>query len=141
MGVYLMVMAPICLLEGFLFFTDTPNWIRATAGAVVLFSILGFIRGYGRRLVLCDEGAEWRTVLGSQIIRWADVRSVGTYIPGGGLGATEYVYITRRDAPPEGKWQIDADTIQVQNQSGLMDAIAVFCPASLRPSGTDAAGL
>ena len=125
-----MVMAPICLFEGFFFITDTPNWIRASAGAVVLISIYGFVRGYGRRLVLSDEGAEWRTLTRSNLIRWNDVRHVGSYVPGGGLGATEYVFITKSAAPPEGKWQIDADTMQVQNQPGLMEAITAYRSAA-----------
>lgn len=116
-------MAPICLLEGFLLATPSPNWIRGSAAVVLALTILGYFRGYMRRLVLSETAVEWRSLLNSYSISWHEVCTVGTYVPGGGLGATEYLYISKRKEPPAGKWQIDASTFQVQNRPGLLEAI------------------
>lgn len=57
------------------------------------------------------------------MIPWSRVRRVDAYVPGGGLGATRYIYITTHNRPPLGKWEIDAETIQVQEQAGLLEAL------------------
>lgn len=125
-GIYWLVMSPICLLEGFLLITDTPNWIRFTAGGVLLITIIAFVRGYARRIELHEDGVRWRTLLTRRELRWSDVSSVGTYIPGGGVGTTEYAYLSTRAEPPAGKWQIDEQTFQVQNRPGVIEAIEAF---------------
>lgn len=125
-GIYWLVMSPICLLEGFLLVTDTPNWIRVSAGGVLLITIIAFVRGYGRRIELHEEGVRWRSLLIRRELRWADITSVGTYVPGGGVGTTEYAYLSTRAGPPVGKWEIDEQTFQVQNRPGVIEAIEAF---------------
>lgn len=121
-AIYLIVMAPICGLEIFLIATGCPAWMTISAGVVVFFSIVGFIRGYVRRLVLTDTGAELRRIGSTIRLPWSRVRRVGVYVPGGGVGGTDYFYVTAHTRPPRGKWEIDADTIQVQHRPGLMAA-------------------
>jgi hypothetical protein len=118
-----MVMAPICALEAFLLVTNCPNWMRVSAGAVVMLTVLGFVRGYVRRLVIEEVGVRFKRLGGDLFIAWADVRRVGVYVPGGGVGATEYVYVTTRELPPQGKWDIDDHTIQIQNQARVLEAM------------------
>ncbi len=116
-------MAPICGLEAFLLATPCPNWIRISAGMVIALTVWGLIRGYGRRLVIEAEGVRLKRFGGDLFIPWSDVRSIGVYVPGGGVGATKYLYVTTRDSPPQGKWEIDAETIQIQNQPGALEAL------------------
>ncbi len=116
-------MGPICGLMVFLVATDTPDWMKWSAGAVVLFTVAALWRGYGRRLVLTPAGASLVRLVGSLEIPWERVRRVGVYIPGGGVGATEYVFITTRATAPDGKWDLDGETIQLQNRPGLIEAI------------------
>jgi hypothetical protein len=124
LAIYLTVMVPVCGLELFLIVARAPAWMRWSAGAVVFFTIVGLIRGYVRRLVLSPRGASLRGLVQSIEIDWTRVRRVGTYTPGGGLGGAKYAYITTRDTEPLGKWDIDRETIQVQDRPGLMEAIA-----------------
>lgn len=107
--------------------------MHVTAGIVLAFSVYGLARGYLRRLSVTRNSAVlvglWRRIE----IPWSDVRSVGVYIPGGGVGATEYFFVSRHDTPPRGKWDIDQDTIQVQNRSGLVEAIEGILETVERP--------
>jgi len=141
-GVFLMVMAPIGGMMAIIVVGDTPSWMTWSAGVVLGITVLALWQGYARRLILSVRGARfvsgWRTVE----IDWSEVRGVGSYIPGGGLGATEYVYITKRDSPPAGKWDRDEDTIQVQNRPGLIEAIEIARGAATsdRPAPGDASG-
>ena len=116
-------MAPICGLEVFLLATDCPNWMRFSAGAVVVITLWGFVRGYVRRLAIEEAGVRLKRLGGDLFIPWAEVREIDVYVPGGGVGATEYLYVTTRDAPPRGKWEIDEETIQIQNQPGALEAL------------------
>ena len=116
-------MAPICGLGVFLFATDCPNWMRVSAGAVVVITLWGFVRGYARRLVIEEGGVRLKRLGADLFIAWAHVRGVGVYVPGGGLGATEYLYVTVRDSTPQGKWDVDSQTIQIQNQPGVLEAL------------------
>lgn len=122
-GVYALVMAPICGLEVFLLVTDCPNWMRLSAGAVVALTLWGLYRGYGRRLVIEESGVRLKRFGGDFFIPWVTVRSIGVYVPGGGVGATEYLYVTTRDSPPQGKWEIDSETLQIQDQPGALEAL------------------
>lgn len=124
--IYLSVMGPICVLQCFLIATQTPAWIKISAGLVIALTVLGLLRGYARRLLLSPQGATLRGLTRSIAIPWSRVRRTGKYIPGGGLGATEYAYITTHDRLPQGKWEIDADTLQVQWSEGLLDAIEYY---------------
>lgn len=125
-GVYLLVMLPICALEVFLLLTDCPPWMKWSAGGVVALSAVGLVRGYGRRLILAPEAAVFRGLFRSHRIPWSRVRRFGVYLPGGGVGATEYLFITTNDRPPRGKWDVDDETIQVQNRPGLLEAVREF---------------
>ncbi|MBI5764589.1 MAG: hypothetical protein HZA51_13820 [Planctomycetes bacterium] len=117
--VYLMVMLPICGLQVFLIFLRCPLWMHLSSGVVLLISLYGLIRGYVRRLVITPEGASLRGLFSHINIAWKDVRRVGVYVPGGGVGTTEYFYITTRNHEPAGKWDIGEHTIQIQNREGL----------------------
>lgn len=121
--VYLTVMVPICGLQVFLLLMKTPAWMRWSSGIVVALSIVYLAWGYGRRLVLDERGAQFRGLLGRVDIPWPQVRRVGVYVPGGGVGVTEYTYITTREDPPLGKWDQGPEVIQLQNRDGLVDAI------------------
>lgn len=123
LAIYLIVMLPVCGLMVFLLVTNTEGWMKGSAAAVLALTLVGFVRGYVRRLVLTGKGARLIRCCGTIDIPWERVARVGVYIPGGGVGATEYAYITTRDAEPLGKWDLDGDTIQIQNRPGLLDAI------------------
>jgi hypothetical protein len=126
LSIYLIVMLPICALELFLIANRAPAWMTWTAGGVVVISAAGFFRGYLRRLVLDSKSARlWQPGRGIAI-QWSDVRHVGVYVPGGGLGATAYLYITTRETIPQGKWDIDEATIQVQDRDGLREVVETF---------------
>ncbi len=124
-GVFLMVMAPIGGMMSVIIVADTPSWMTWSAGVVLAITLLTLYQGYVRRLILSDGGARFVSAWRAVEIDWSEVRGVGAYIPGGGLGATQYVYITKRESPPTGKWDRDRDTIQVQSQPGLIEAIGV----------------
>jgi len=122
-AVYLIVMVPICGLQVILLLARVPAWMKISAGIVVAMTLVGFVRGYVRRLKLSEEGARLTSPLRTIEISWSDVKHIGVYIPGGGLGATEYLYITAADRPPTYKWEIDDHTIQIQNRPGLLEAV------------------
>ncbi len=123
-------MGPICGLQFFLLITRTPTWLRISAACVILLTAFGYVRGYVRRLVLSPEGAALRMLFSRRTIQWHRVRSVGRYVPGGGLGATPYVYISVHERLPEGKWEINDETLQVQDQPGLLEAIEFWQDAA-----------
>jgi len=122
LAAYLVVMVPICALELFLFLTDSPGWMRCSAAGVLVLSGIAVVRGYGRRLVLGDHGARLTGVGGRIEIAWSRVRRVGVYAPGG-VGSTEFAYITTRGRPPSGKWDVGPEVLQLQNRPGLLEAI------------------
>lgn len=116
-------MLPINGLQAFLMIANTPTWIKVTAGIVVAWTMLALAQGYLRRLIVDRRGVRLRGLFRSIEIPWNAVSKIDVYIPGGGLGATPYLYITTRHEPPQGKWDIDDETIQVQDRPGLMGAI------------------
>lgn len=138
-GVFWLIMAPICALQVFLILADTPTWIRVSSAGVILMTLFAYARGYVRRLVLMPEGVMLRSLFSSRHIPWHRVSDVGVYVPGGGLGATPYLFITTRSAPPAGKWDVDAETIQVQDRPGLLEAVRAF-RALAREAGKGARG-
>jgi len=123
LSTYVIVMAPICALQAFLLMFPTPGWMRGSSAVVLLVTVLSFLRGYVRRVVLTSEGVEFRRLGRRVVIPWSAVRTVGVYVPGGGLGSTEYAYVTTRDEPPGGKWDIGPETIQLQNRDGLLNEL------------------
>ena len=126
LSIYLIVMAPICGLMLFLMLTNTKSWMKWSAGVVLILTVVNLFKGYVRRLILTERSAKLVRAFASIEIPWSRVRGVGSYVPGGGVGATEYVYISTRETPPAGKWDIDRDTLQVQNQPGLIEAIVAL---------------
>lgn len=120
---YVIVMAPICALQAFLLIFPTPGWMRGSAAVVLLVTTMSFLRGYVRRVVVTPAGVEFRRLGRCVAIPWSAVRRVGVYVPGGGLGSTEYAYVTTRDEPPGGKWDIGPETIQLQNRDGLLNEL------------------
>lgn len=138
--IYLVVMLPICALQGFLLINPTPLWMKATAALVVLLTVQGLIRGYVRRLVLSPEGARFVTLTRTIVLPWDRIKMYGVYIPGGGLGAVEYFYLTTHDRPPDGKWEIDKSTIQIQARDGLVETVELFRTAHRGQTGESTAG-
>lgn len=127
-------MLPINGLQVFLIVANTPTWIKVTASLVVLWTMLALAQGYVRRLIVDRQGVRLRGLFRSIEIPWTQVARVGSYIPGGGLGATEYAYITTKPEPPLGKWDLDDETIQVQDRPELLDAIRAYQIAQLSAS-------
>ena len=124
-------MLPINGLQIFLLFANTPTWIKVTAALVVLWTLLGLAQGYLRRLIVDRQGVRLRGPFRNIEIPWSQVGRVGAYIPGGGLGATEYAYVTTKSEPPMGKWDLDDETIQVQDRPGLLEAVQAYQTAQL----------
>ncbi len=123
LGVYLMVMLPICGLQVFLILTRCPWWMDASAAFVLAVSLYNLVRGYVRRLIVTPDGASLRGLFTHINIPWKNVRRIGIYTPGGGVGTTEYFYITTRDHEPAGKWDVGEHTIQIQNREGLREVV------------------
>ena len=119
-------MLPICGLEVFLILTPTPAWMSWSAGAVVALTAFGFVRGYLRRLVLSPTSAVLAMPTRRIEIPWERVTRIGVYLPGGGLGATKYFFVSIHNREPAGKWEIDEDTIQVQDRPGLLEAVREY---------------
>jgi hypothetical protein len=134
LAIYLVVMVPICAMQIVLICAGTPTWMKASAAVVVALTIAGLLRGYVQRLKLTSEAACLASLTRTIRIPWSRVNKTGVYIPGGGLGATEYVYITTCDRPPAGKWEIDEQTIQVQARPGLIEAIEECRARAAQPS-------
>lgn len=126
LAVYLVVMGPIAGLMLFLFFNVALTWMRWSAAAVLALTAFGFLKGYVRKLVLTDQSARMVRLFSNIEIPWSRIRRVGIYVPGGGVGTTEYVYLTTHEDPPAGKWEIDADTIQLQNRPELLETIELM---------------
>ena len=118
--IFLLVMLPVNGLMLFVLLSRSEDWQKWSAGLVQSLSLYALYRGYVIRLVISDSNVRLRRLFGTIKIAWTDITSIGEYIPGGGLGATEYVYITKHDRPPAGKWDVDEHTIQVQAQEGLL---------------------
>lgn len=97
--------------------------MKLSSALVIALSLGSFVRGYWRRLSIRSEGVTFRLLFGKVEIPWEDVKAVGVYSPGGGKGGSEYVYISRRERQPGGTWEIDDDTIQLQNREGLLSEI------------------
>lgn len=123
LSIFLMVMLPINGLQVFLLVANTSRWMKVTAGLVILWTLYGLAQGYLRRLIVDSHGVRLRGLFRSIEIPWNAVANIDVYIPGGGLGATPYLYITTRHEPPQGKWDIDDETIQVQDRAGLLDIL------------------
>ena len=121
--IFLFVMLPVNGLMLFVLLSRSEEWQKWSAGLVHALSLYALYRGYVVRLVITNTGVRLRRLFGSIELKWNDVKQIGEYIPGGGLGATEYVYITKRDQPPAGKWDIDEHTVQVQAQTGLIETL------------------
>jgi hypothetical protein len=119
-------MLPVCGLEVFVILSRCPAWMQWTAGGVLILSLYGLAIGYGRRLTLGEDGASFGGLLGHSRIEWHQVRRVGIYQPGGGIGQTEYAYLSARDEPPAGKWEQNSSVIQIQNRPGLLETIERF---------------
>jgi hypothetical protein len=124
--IYLLVMLPICVLQIFLLIHDFPMWMKISGALVVIFTLHGLARGYVRRLILTDAGAELRGLFFGWKLPWTQVRRVGVYVPGGGLGAAEYLFIATQDAVPDGPWQMDSQTLQIQNREGLLKLVESY---------------
>jgi|GEM_PF-1558442 len=121
--IFLFVMLPVNGLMLFVLLSRSEAWQKWSAGAVHALSLYALYRGYLVRLIITDTGVRLRRLFGSIELAWSDIMKVGEYIPGGGLGATEYVFATKHDHAPAGKWDIDENTIQAQAQEGLLESL------------------
>jgi len=119
-------MLPINGFQVFLLIANTPRWIKITAAAVILWTLLALAQGYLRRLIVDRRRVRLRGLFRGIEIPWTAVSNMGVYIPGGGLGATEYLFVTTRAEPPAGKWDVDEHTIQVQDRPGLFEALKAY---------------
>lgn len=116
-------MLPINILMGFLLATRTMWWTKLTAAAVILITLYTFFRGYLTRLTMDAAGVRLSRPGRVILLPWNQIRRIGEYAPGGGVGGAEYIYITTREKPPTYKWEIDDTTIQTQAHPGLLDAL------------------
>jgi hypothetical protein len=121
--VFIAVMLPINILMGFLLATRAMWWTKLTAAAVILITLYTFVRGYLTRLTMDADGVYLRRPGRDILLPWDQIRHIGEYAPGGGVGGAEYVYVTKQDTPPTYKWEIDESTIQIQAHPGLLDAL------------------
>src|SRR5437762_3203335 len=121
--VYLGVMLPICGLMTFLMVVPQQAWVRGSAAVVVGCSIYGLLRGYVRRLTMDVAGVQFTTLGGSFEMTWAQVQRIDVYIPSGAVNGVRHLYVTANDRPPQGKWEIDSRTFQVQDRPGLLHAL------------------
>lgn len=128
--IFLFVMLPVNGLMLFLLLSRSESWQKWSAGLLHALSLYALYRGYLVRLYITPTGIRLRRLTGSIELAWADIKQIGEYIPGGGLGATEYIYITKHDRLPGGKWEIDDHTIQVQAQEGLLATLQQAAAAS-----------
>lgn len=99
-----------------------------TSGVVLALTLHNLIRGYMRRIVVTSQGVAFKGVIFRRILPWERVRRIGVYVPGGGVGVSDYLYVTTKDTAPAGKWDQDAETIQVQNRPGLLEMIEQMRP-------------
>ena len=97
-------MTTICLFQGSLILANTPGWMKYSSAAVIALSGVFFIQGYIRRMVLRSDAVCLRSLLGQKKIAWREVRKIGIYAPDG-VGTSEYLYITRHEREPLGKWE------------------------------------
>jgi hypothetical protein len=118
---FLTIVVPICALMLPLAIFATRGWMRGSAVVVLACSLYAGLRGYVCRLVVDDDGVTWRGILRTIRLRWGEIKRIDCYVPGpSGAG---YVYLTRRDHPPAGRWDVGPDTLQLQDRPGLLDAL------------------
>ncbi|MFO0974082.1 MAG: PH domain-containing protein [Phycisphaerae bacterium] len=118
---FLAVVGPIALLMGPLAWVAPRGWMRVSAGAVLAYSVYALLRGYCCRLTIDDRGLHYRGLMRRVAIPWARVRRIARYATGPAGAA--YVYVTTRDDVPAGRWEIDNETIQLQDRAGLVEAL------------------
>jgi len=118
---FLLVFVPICGLMGPLAVLASRWGLRASAGVVLACSFYALGRGYLCRVAMDLEGVEYRSAWRRLRIGWGDVREIGRY--SAGAGGASYVFVSRRSGTPGGRWEIDADTIQLQDRPGLVETL------------------
>ncbi len=116
-------MGPINVLMVFLIATPSPIWMKISAAAVVGLTLYALMRGYLTRLTIEPAGVCLRRGARTILLKWSDIQAIDEYAPTGGVGGVTYVYVTTRDRPPAGRWEIDDTTIQVQARPGLLEAL------------------
>lgn len=131
---FLGVFVPVGLLMGALMVLSTRTGIRVSAGVVVGCSLYAGMRGYACRLHTDARGVAYRTPWRTVRLDWNVVRQIGRYTPGPGGAA--YVFITSRESPPAGRWDVDEQTIQLQDRPGLLESLeSARRAAANSPSG------
>ncbi|MCB9858245.1 MAG: PH domain-containing protein [Phycisphaerales bacterium] len=129
-------MAPINALMVFVLTIRALWWTKMTAAAVIAITLYTFVRGYVTRMTIDADGVRLHRLRRTIHLPWAQVKRIGTYAPGGGVGGAEYVFVTTRDDEPQYKWEIDQTTIQVQAHPGLIDALRAAMSQSQTASAT-----
>ncbi len=131
---FLWVFVPVGVLMGGLMIFSTRTGIRVSAGVVVACSLYAAVRGYACRVRVDSRGVVYRTLWRAVRLDWDAVRLVGRYTPGPGGAA--YVFITSRESPPAGRWDVDEKTIQLQDRPGLLESLeSARRAAANSPSG------
>lgn len=119
--VFLAVVAPISALMALLATFTSRASIRYSAIAVLAVSIYAAVRGYACRVRVDPRGVEYRAPWRTIRIEWSRIRAIDRYTPG--VGGAGYIFITTHDGPPAGRWDVDAETIQIQERDGLLAAL------------------
>jgi hypothetical protein len=121
---FLAVMVPILAFMILLALVGgVPTGIRWTALAVIAVSLYAFWRGYLHRLEITGREVAYHTPLKRLSIPWSHVCRIDRYTPPDRNPSTQYVYITRLDHPPPDRFTINADTLQLQDRPGLLEAL------------------
>lgn len=115
------VFGPIALLMAPATALAPRGWMQASAALVLAISLYALMRGYFCRVRADALGVHYRSITRRYSLAWPQVRRVGRY--DSGPGGAAYVFVTRHDTPPQGRWDIDGDTIQLQDRAGLLDAL------------------
>ncbi len=118
---FLWVLVPVCALMGPLAILASRWGLRASAAVVLGCSVYALVRGYFCRVTMDGDGVGYRSPWRRVRIGWGDVRGIERYSVG--VGGASYVYVSRRAEPPAGRWEIDGDTIQLQDRPGLVETL------------------
>lgn len=124
MGRFLAVMGPVTgVMVALACSSRVPMGIRVSGAVVVTASLYAFWRGYLHRIEADERGVRWRALTRRIEIPWEQVRLIGRYTPPDRNGMTQYAFVTRCNTPPRDRRQVDAETLQVQDRPGLVEAL------------------
>jgi len=132
---FLWVVVPVCVLMAPLAFVASRWPLRASAAVVLFCSGYAATRGYLCRVLADHDGVRYRSIWREIRIAWPAVRLLNRYSPG--TTGAAYVFITTHGRAPRGRWEIDDQTIQLQDRPGLLETLQALreaaVPGSLIP--------